>query len=92
MNERLFLPERLFGCIGIEMNLYFANIFTALNPANYFFRFSCDLGRCDEKRWHCIPDGNAVGIHEARLQHVLQTSGKNRKKEFLFTFVLFPLL
>ena len=68
MNERLFLPESLCGCIGMEMNLYFANIFTTLNPANYFFRFSCDLGRCDEKRWHCIPDGNSVGIHEAHLQ------------------------
>ena len=74
MNERLFLPEILCGCVGVEMNVYFANIFAAVNPAGFFFRFSCDMGRCDEKRWRCVPDKKSVGVHEARLQ-VMDDSG-----------------
>ena len=69
MNERLFLPERLFGCIGIEMNLYFANIFTALDPANYFFRFSCDLGVAMKKDGIAFPSETRSGF----MKHVFRS-------------------
>ena len=68
MSERLFLPEVLCGCVGMEMNVYFANVFASVNPANHFFRFRCGIGRCDEKRWRCVPDAQMAGVHEARLQ------------------------
>ena len=68
MRERLFLPPFLYGCTGIEMNLYFANVFTCINPGNYVFKFHCEIGRCDQERWRCIPRQEETGVHEARLE------------------------
>ena len=68
MSDRLFLPPVIYGAVGIEMNLYFSNIFTAINPANYLFNFRAPLGRCDRERWRCIPRQEDVGTHEAHLE------------------------
>ena len=74
MADRLFLPPVIYGTTGIEMNLYFANVFTTVNPANYAFNFHAPLGRCDRERWRCIPRQEDVGIHEAHLE-VFDDSG-----------------
>ena len=68
MQDKLLLPSVIYGTAGIEMNLYFANVFTCINPKNYFFKFHCDIGRCDQERWRCIPTAENVGIHEAEIE------------------------
>lgn len=66
--ERLILPPVIYASVGNEMNLYFDNVFLCLNPRNYAFEFHCGIGRCDEKRWHCIPAADDIGIHAATLR------------------------
>ena len=66
--ERLILPPNIYASVGNEMNLYFDNIFLCLNPRNYAFEFHCDIGRCDEKRWYCIPVADDIGVHTATLR------------------------
>ena len=66
--ERLILPPVIYASVGNEMNLYFDNVFLCLNPRNYAFEFHCGIGRCDDKRWHCIPAADDIGIHAATLR------------------------
>ncbi len=74
MIERLLLPPVVCGCTGIEMNIYFTNVFTCINPSNYVFKFSCPVGRCDTDRWHLVPGDDDIGNHQAQLQ-VLDDNG-----------------
>ncbi len=74
MQDKLLLPPVIYGTVGIEMNLYFANVFACINPANYFFKFHCPIGRCDQERWRCIPGVEDAGTHEAEIE-VLSDSG-----------------
>ena len=68
MNDRLLMPPVIHGTVGEEMNLYFANLFTVLNPANYAFQFYCEKGSCCEERWHFTPGKDDVGTFEASLE------------------------
>ena len=68
MQDKLLLPSVIYGATGIEMNLYFANVFSCINPKNYFFKFHCDIGRCDQERWRCIPTAENIGSHEAEIE------------------------
>ena len=65
MSERLLLPEKIYGFCGSEVNIYFANVFTCINPANYVFKFHCDIGHCGRNRWYCIPARMPVLIRES---------------------------
>ena len=55
MQKQFFLPEKLYAVPGIECNIYFRNIFLAVNPANYIFDVTCKVGRNDVKRWRFTP-------------------------------------
>ena len=68
MNDRLLMPSVVHGTVGEEMNLYFANLFAVLNPANYTYQFCCDKGSCCEERWHFTPGKDDVGTFEASLE------------------------
>lgn len=61
MQKQFFLPEKLYAVPGIECNIYFRNIFLAVNPANYVFDVTCKVGRNDRKRWRFTPAAADAG-------------------------------
>ena len=60
---KLLVPEKIYAVPGVETNLYFNNIVTVINPANYVFEVKCDKGRNDLKRWRFTPDVKDVGSY-----------------------------
>ena len=68
MDERLLMPKVIYGSAGIEMNVYFSNIFETLNPANFAFHFHCSRGSCCDERWHFTPTSNDRGCQEAKVE------------------------
>ena len=63
-NIRLMIPEKIYAVPGVEMNVYFNNIVTVINPANYVFDVDCPKGRNDLKRWRFTPDDSDVGSYK----------------------------
>ena len=59
--DRLFLPEKIYAVPGVECNIYFKNIFLAINHANYIFDVNCKVGRHDLKRWRFTPKAEDGG-------------------------------
>lgn len=57
----LLLPEKIYASPGIECNIYFDNIITVINSANYAFDVICEVGRNDTKRWRFVPDVSHAG-------------------------------
>ena len=58
------IPEKIYAVPGVEMNVYFNNIVTVINPANYVFDVDCPKGRNDLKRWRFTPDDSDVGTYK----------------------------
>ena len=71
---RLFLPEKIYAVPGVEMNVYFNNIVTVINPNNYVFDVDCRKGRNDQKRWRFIPQKNDVGTYKWSIR-VIDSEG-----------------
>ena len=61
LQKNFFLPEHLYAVPGIECNIYFRNIFLAVNHANYSFDVTCKFGRHDLKRWRYTPKAEDAG-------------------------------
>ena len=66
-DPKLLLPEVIYALPGFEINIYFQNIVTVINPANYAFDVECAKGRCDQLRWRWIPDNEDVGRHPLKV-------------------------
>ena len=66
-DPKLLLPEVIYALPGFEINIYFQNIVTVINPANYAFDVECKKGRCDQLRWRWIPDDEDVGKHPLKV-------------------------
>jgi len=64
---RLLLPKAIYAVPGLEMNLYFSNVFLTNNPANYAFIVECPKGRCCLKRWSLVPNDGDVGKYPLKL-------------------------
>lgn len=58
---KLLLPKKIYASPGIECNIYFDNIVTVINPANYVFEVNCETGRNDAKRWRFTPGEAEAG-------------------------------
>ena len=71
---RLLVPEKIYAVPGVEMNVYFNNIVTVINPANYVFDVDCKKGRNDLKRWRFTPRKEDVGTWEWKIT-VIGSSG-----------------
>ncbi|MBR2374129.1 MAG: hypothetical protein IKA87_07860, partial [Lentisphaeria bacterium] len=65
---RLLIPEKIYAVPGVEMNVYFNNVVTVINPANYVFDVNCSKGRNDLKRWRFTPDEKDVGRHKWSIE------------------------
>ena len=63
-NVRLLIPEKIYAVPGVETNVYFDNVVTVINPANYAFDVDCQKGRNDLKRWRFTPGKNDVGTYK----------------------------
>ena len=54
--KNIFLPRVIYAVPGIECNIYFKNIFLAVNHANYIFDVECQYGAQRLKRWTYTPE------------------------------------
>ena len=70
---RLLLPETIYAVPGVESNIYFNNIVTVINPANYVFDVTCSKGRNDLKRWRFTPTAKDKGTYKWSIRII----GKN---------------
>ena len=66
-DPKLLLPEVIYALPGFEINIYFQNVVTVINPANYAFDVECEKGRCDQLRWRWIPEEEDAGEHKLKL-------------------------
>jgi hypothetical protein len=64
VDVKLLVPETIYAVPGIEMNVYFQNIVTVINPRNYAFEVHCEKGHADEKRWHYTPSDGEEGEYK----------------------------
>jgi len=71
---QLQLPPAIYAIPGVEMNVYFANLVLAVNPANYVFDVECPKGRNDQKRWRFTPTEQDVGTYDWKVS-VINESG-----------------
>ena len=71
---KLFIPEKIYAVPGVEMNVYFSNVVTVINPANYIFDVDCPKGSNGLKRWNYVPADNEVGSYPWRIR-VIGSSG-----------------
>ena len=71
---RLLIPEKIYAVPGVEMNVYFNNVVTVVNPANYVFDVDCEKGRNDLKRWRFTPKKEDVGTWKWKIR-VINESG-----------------
>lgn len=67
-NLRLILPKVIYAAPGIETNVYFDNVFLALNPSNYIFEVTCSKGALQKERWTFTPQNTDVGDHPFELK------------------------
>ena len=65
---KLLLPEKIYAVPGVECNIYFNNIVTVINPANYVFEVKCEKGRNDLKRWRFTPKPEDVGSYKLQVR------------------------
>ena len=61
LQKNIFIPKDIYAVPGIEINIYFRNIFLAINHANYVFHVECTAGRNELKRWTFIPKAADAG-------------------------------
>ncbi|MBE6384355.1 MAG: hypothetical protein E7048_01675 [Lentisphaerae bacterium] len=66
-DPKLLLPEKIYAVAGFEINIYFQNVVTVINPANYAFDVECEKGRCDQERWRWTPAEEDTGEHKLKL-------------------------
>ena len=61
--DKLLLPENIYAVVGNECNIYFRNVFLAINYNNYVFDIECKdkIGRNDLKRWRFTPEAKHGG-------------------------------
>jgi lysophospholipase L1-like esterase len=69
---KLLLPETIYAVPGVEMNVYFNNIVTVINPANYVFDVDCEKGYNQLKRWCFTPEDGDVGTYQWKIQIIGQ--------------------
>lgn len=68
MQHRLVLPDTIYAVEGVEMNIYFDNVFLSVNPSAYVFDVDCPKGNNFGRKWSFTPAGNDVGVHSLTLR------------------------
>ena len=68
MQHRLVLPDTIYAVEGVEMNIYFDNVFLSVNPSGYVFDVDCPKGNNFAGKWSFTPAKNDVGVHSLTLR------------------------
>ena len=55
------LPARIYAAPGLELNVYFANVFDSVVPQNFAFQAYCSKGRSLLRRWCFTPSKEDAG-------------------------------
>ena len=55
------LPERLYAAPGLELNVYYGNVFDSVVPQNYAYQAFCAKGRAECARWTFTPEEEDAG-------------------------------
>ena len=58
--KNIFIPKDIYAVEGEECNIYFKNVFLAVNHNNFIFDVSCPAGKQEAKRWTFVPGKNDV--------------------------------
>ena len=82
MNIGLLMPKVIHAVVGCEINIYFKNIVTVINPEGLAFEVDFPVGRTDTARWHWIPAPEEAGEHHLLLS-VWNDDGKVAESESL---------
>ncbi|MFO0871655.1 MAG: SGNH/GDSL hydrolase family protein [Pirellulales bacterium] len=64
---RLTLPPEIAAVVGVEMNVYFANVILSENPEAWSFHVTCPLGNTDARRWHVTATDGQAGSYPFAL-------------------------
>ena len=56
-----YLPERIYAAPGLELNVYFTEIFDSVVPQNYAYQAYCRKGRSERVRWCFTPTAEDAG-------------------------------
>ena len=75
LQKNFFLPEKIYAVPGVEVNIYFKNVFLAMNQANYVFDVTAGIGRNGVKRWYYIPTAQDAGKSFPLSLQVLDENG-----------------
>ena len=73
--SRLLLPEHCYAAPGINMNVYFRNVFRAIRPDAYFYQVECAKGHNMKDRWTFTPKASDIGTYDWKLT-VYDDNGK----------------
>ncbi|MBR2357660.1 MAG: hypothetical protein IKA65_06520 [Lentisphaeria bacterium] len=53
--HNIFIPQDIYAVVGEECNIYFRNVFLAVNHDNFIFDVTAAIGKQEHKRWTFIP-------------------------------------
>lgn len=56
-----YLPESIYSAPGLELNVYFVNVFDSVVPQTFAFQAFCEKGRSEARRWCFTPGAADVG-------------------------------
>ena len=56
-----YLPERIYAAPGLELNVYFKDIFDSVVPQSYAYQAYCKKGRSELTRWCFTPAKEDAG-------------------------------
>jgi len=65
---RLALPRVIYAVEGVEANVYFDNAVLVINPSNYVFDVTCNVGYQYDDRWTLTAKTEEVGDHPITLE------------------------
>ena len=78
--HRLVIPDEIYAVQGLEMNVYFDNIFLTVNPDNYVFDVDCPKGHNYKRRWSFTPGKADAGKTYKWTLKVISDQGLVAKK------------
>lgn len=60
-NPSFYLPRILYAAPGLELNVYYGNVFDSVVPQSYAFQSFCEKGRAETRRWCFTPTAADAG-------------------------------
>ena len=63
----LYLPDNIYVCAGLTMEIYNDCVSNGVNPDNYDFYWECEIGDCMEEKYRIHADEDDVGDYTLKL-------------------------